>query len=111
MQTDQVRLTSLLHPSGPVDAGGEVLQCDVQHQTHVSDGSVCQILEYRDQVGKLVVVCIGEPRADGHSVLRVEDVARWRVVDDDRLFEGSSDLGQVFHAVALVIVARFAEES
>lgn len=54
---------------------------------------------------------IGEPTANRHCVLRVEDVAGGRVVDDDRLLEIPADLAEVFDVVALVIVAGLAEES
>lgn len=40
-------------------------------------------------------MCIREPAADGNGVLRVEDVGRRRVVDDDRFLEVTSDLGKV----------------
>lgn len=52
---------------------------------------------------------IAEPTANWDSVLRMEDVARRRVVDDDRLFEISAYLAQIFDVVALMIVAAFAE--
>ena len=53
---------------------------------------------------------IGEPTADGHGVLRVEDVGCGRVVDDDGVFEIAADLGQVLDVVSLVIVAAFTEK-
>lgn len=54
---------------------------------------------------------IAEPTANGNSVLRVEDVACRRVVDNDRVLEISAYLAQIFDVVALVIVAAFAEQS
>lgn len=53
---------------------------------------------------------IAEPTANRNSVLRVEDVACRRVVDDDRILEISAYLAQVLDVVALVIVAAFAEQ-
>lgn len=38
---------------------------------------------------------VGEPAADGDGVLRVEDVRRGRVVDDDGFAEVAADLGEV----------------
>ena len=44
-------------------------------------------------------------------MLRMEDVAGGRVVDDDRLSEIAADLAKVLHVVALVVVAALTEES
>ncbi len=52
---------------------------------------------------------IAEPTANGNGVLRVEDVARRRVIDDNRVLEISAHLAQVFDVVPLMIVATFAE--
>lgn len=43
-------------------------------------------------------------------MLRVEDVGCGRVVDNDGVLEVSSDLGQVFDVVSLVVIAGFTEE-
>lgn len=53
---------------------------------------------------------IGEPTADGHGVLGVEDIGCGRVVDDDGVLEIAANLGQVLDVVALVVVAAFAEK-
>lgn len=55
-------------------ARGEVLQCHVQYQAHVSDLRGGQIFQNGDEVHQLVVVSVGEPGGDWHGVLRVEDV-------------------------------------
>lgn len=68
-------------------------------------------MQYRDQVQKLVVVSVAEPAANRHGMLRVEDVARRRIVDDDGLLEIAADLTEVLDIVALVIVAALAEQS
>jgi hypothetical protein len=44
-------------------------------------------------------------------VLRVEDVRCGRVVDDDRLTQRAADLAQILDVVALVVVARLAEQT
>lgn len=54
---------------------------------------------------------IAEPTADRHSVLRVENVAGGRVVDDDGFFQFAADLAQVFDVVSLMVVAALAEQS
>jgi hypothetical protein len=86
------------------------LESDVEHQTHVRDIGRGEILEHRDQIQEFVVVRVGKPAADGHGMLRVEDVGCGRVVDDDGVFEVSADLGEIFDVVALVVVATLSEE-
>jgi hypothetical protein len=72
-------------------------------------------------------VCVGEPAADWDGVLRVENVRRWGIVDDDRVLQVSANLRQVLqklarvvlknayyvvaylHVVALMVVTTFAE--
>ena len=54
---------------------------------------------------------VGEPTADRYGVLGVENVGRWRIVNDDGFSEISSDLGKVFNVVSLVIVTTFTEEA
>lgn len=44
-------------------------------------------------------------------MLRVEDVGRGRVVDNDGVLEVAADLRQVLDVVALVVVATLAEEA
>lgn len=56
-------------------------------------------------------MCVREPAANGHGVLRVEYVRSRGVVDDDGVLEITSDLGQILDVVALVVVAAFAEQS
>jgi len=52
---------------------------------------------------------IGKPTADRDSMLWVEDIRCWRVVDDDCFSEIAANLRQVFHIVPLVVVATFSE--
>lgn len=54
---------------------------------------------------------IGKPTADRHGVLRVEDIRRWRIVDDDGFSQIAANLRQVLDVVALVVVATFAEQA
>ena len=54
---------------------------------------------------------IGEPTADGYSVLWVVDVGGRRVIDDDGILQVSADLGQVFDVISLMVVAALTEES
>ena len=53
---------------------------------------------------------VAEPAADGHGVLWVEDVARRRVVDDDRLPQITSHLAEILDVVALMVVAAFSKQ-
>ena len=53
-------------------AGGS--KGDVEHEADVADFVAGEVLEYGDQVKELVVVRVGEPTADRHCVLGVEDV-------------------------------------
>lgn len=54
---------------------------------------------------------VAEPTANWHCVLRVEDVARRGVVDDDGLAQVPPNLTEVLDVVALVIVAAVAEQA
>lgn len=54
---------------------------------------------------------IGKPTADWHSMLGVEDIGGWRVVDDDRLSEISADLGKILDVISLVIITTFSEQT
>lgn len=54
---------------------------------------------------------VGEPAADWYSVLRVEDIACWRVVDNDGLLQFAANLTEVLDIVALMIITRLTEES
>lgn len=69
-----------------------------------------QVLEDGDQVEKFVVVGVGEPAADGKGVLRMKDVRRRRVIDNDGVLQVSSHLGEILDVVALVIVAALSEK-
>ena len=44
-------------------------------------------------------------------MLRVKDIARRRIINDNRLSQISAHLAEIFHVVALMIVAAFTEES
>ncbi len=54
---------------------------------------------------------VGEPTADRHGVLGVEDVGCWRIVNDDGFSEISPDLGKIFDVVSLVVVTTFTEKT
>ena len=92
-------------------ARSEVLQRHVQYQAHISDLRGGQIFQNRDEIHKLVVMSVGEPRWDRHGVLRVEDVWCGWVVNDDGLAKWAANLAQVLDVVALVVVAWLAEEA
>ena len=81
----------------------------IQHQANVLDLISSQVFKDRYQIRELVVVSVAEPAADRHRVLRVEDVARWRIVDDDGLWKVSAEHAEVFDVVAHMVVTAFSE--
>lgn len=104
------------------------LQCNIEDQAHVADLGAGKVLENRNEVQEFVVVRVREPAADGNGVLRVENVRRGRVVDDDGVLEITTNLRQIlvpvrrdtvhrkrmatyFYIVSLMVVTAFAEEA
>lgn len=71
------------------------LQCNIEHQTNVADLIAREIFQYRYQIEEFIVVCIREPAADWYCVLRVEDVRRGRVIDDNGILEVTANLGEI----------------
>ena len=49
---------------------------------------------------------VGEPAADRHSVLRVEDVRGRGVVDNDRLAQVTADLRQILNSEISIAVKK-----
>jgi hypothetical protein len=83
---------------------------DVQNQADICDIDSCQILKDGYEVQQFVIVRVGKPTADGHSMLGVEDVGSRRVIDDDCVLKISSDLREIFDIISLVVVAALSEE-
>ena len=54
---------------------------------------------------------VAKPTANRYGVLRMEDVAGGRVIDDDGLSKISANLAQILDVIALMIVAAFSEQS
>jgi hypothetical protein len=52
-----------------------------------------------------------EPRGDWHGVVRVEDVRRGRVVQDNRVGNRTAQLRQILDIIPLVIITALAEQS
>lgn len=65
----------------------------VEDTTNIVDGS--KVRQEGAQVGQLRVVRVVEPCRDGNSIVRVEDVGRGRVVDDDARRHFAAQLGEV----------------
>ena len=42
---------------------------------------------------------IREPAANGYSVLRMENIRRWRIINDYRILEVTSNLGEILYIV------------
>jgi len=70
-----------------------LIKVRVQHGPDVLRRS--EVRQEGDQVGEFGVVRVVEPRRDRDGVVRVEDVGGGRVVDDDRVFHGATELGEV----------------
>ena len=85
-------------------------QSDVEDHADILDLSPSKILEHRNEVEQFIVVGVREPAADGYHMLRVEDVGRRGVVDDDRVAQVTANLREVFDIVALVVVATLSEQ-
>lgn len=81
----------------------------IKHGTHVVH--LAQVIQEGAKVGKLGIVRVVEPATDRNRIVRMEDVGRGRVVDDDRIGNVPSQLGKVFDVVALVVVARFTKQT
>lgn len=54
---------------------------------------------------------VRKPTTDRYSMLGVENVRSWRIIDDDGFLQISANLGQIFDVVSLVIVTTFPEKS
>ena len=84
-------------------------ESDVQHQANVFHVGTGKVFQNWNEIQELVVMRIREPTADWDRVLGVEDIRSWRVVDDNGVFEVTSNLRKVFDVVSLVVVATLAE--
>jgi hypothetical protein len=54
-----------------------------------------QVFQHGYQVKQLVVVRVREPAANGHGMLRMENVRGGRVVNDDRLAQVTPNLREI----------------
>ena len=54
---------------------------------------------------------IRKPTANGYSMLWVENVRCWRIINDDGFPKISTDLGQILDVVTLVVVTTFSEKA
>ena len=55
-----------------------------------------EIFEKRNQIKELSIFWIIIPTNDGDSLLRLEHVSRWRVIQDHGIFRSSSYFGHIF---------------
>lgn len=74
----------------------ELLQ-DGAHVIHFT-----QRLQKRNVVIELTVVDIVVPRDNGKGVIRLEQVGRWRVVDDENVSQVAAQFGKVLDVHALI---------
>ena len=68
------------------------LQGAVQDHADILDQGPCEILEDRDEIEQLIVMSVREPATDGNRMLGVEDVGCRGIIDDDCVFQVSTDL-------------------
>ena len=76
-------------------------QCNVKNQTDVLDLRASKVFKNRYQIEKLIIVSIRKPATDGYRMLGMEDVRRWRIVDDDGLSNVSAYLGKILYTCQL----------
>jgi len=84
---------------------------NIEYQAHVSHLRASQVLKDRNEVEEFVVVSVRKPTTDRYSMLGMENVRRWRIVDDDGFLQISTNLGQIFDVISLVIITTFTEQS
>ena len=70
-------------------------QGNIEHQTNIADLFASKILEDGYQIEEFVIMGVREPAADRDGVLRVEDVRRGRVVDNDSVLQVTTDLREI----------------
>lgn len=69
-----------------------ISESDIKNQADVGNVGASEVFKDGYKVEQLVVVRVGKPAADGNSVLGVEYVGGWRVVDDNGVFQVSPNL-------------------
>ena len=74
------------------------LQSNIEHQADVADLAASEVFEDGYQIEEFVIVRVREPAADRDGVLRVEDVRRGRVVDNDSVLQVTTDLREILHS-------------
>ena len=60
-----------------------MLKGDIQNEANIANLRACEVLQNRDKVKEFVVMSVREPTADRDGVLRVENIGRRGIVDDD----------------------------
>jgi hypothetical protein len=73
------------------------LQSNIEHQADVADLVASEVFEDGYQIEEFVIVRVREPAADRDGVLRVEDVRRGRVVDNNSVLQVTADLREILH--------------
>lgn len=83
-----------------------LLQSNIQDQAYIANLTAGKIFQNRNQVEKFIIVCVREPAADGDGVLRMEDVRRRRVVNDNGVLEFATNLGKILNRVSPKSISR-----
>lgn len=76
------------------------LQSNIEHQADVADLVASEVFKDGYQIEEFVIVGVREPAADRDRVLRVEDVRRGRVVDNNGVLQVTTDLREILHRVS-----------
>lgn len=84
---------------------------DIQDEADILYARCCKIFKNGYQIQKLIVMSVREPTADGDSMLWVENIRGGRVVDDDGVFQVSSDFRKVLDVVAAMVVATLPKKT
>ena len=84
-------------------------QAAVENATDIVD--CAQVVQEWAHIRQLRVVRIAEPARHRDRIVRMEDIAGWRVVEDDGALNGPPKLRKVLDVDAFVVVAMLAEQA
>jgi hypothetical protein len=78
------------------DHAGHLVSESPKTHAHVFYLVLHELLEQRNEVAKSLVVLVAVPSLDEDAVVLLQNEVVGNVVNDDRLFEWSADLGEIF---------------
>ena len=80
-----------------------------QNPSHISGSG--KVAQKADEIRQFGVMRVVEPGHHGDSVIRVEQVGRRRVVENNAVHQWPTEHGEVLDVIAAVAVATFAEQA